>query len=120
MSEGLGMINQTHLMYRMEHIWKESCKTRFKQTSKQKNSQDLESRVMRFQATNLLCDFKQVLSFSLCPGFFYGNQAFLGLKLGDSKLCKRGKRKLLLEVWRGSYTGRIRVTVSSTVLALPL
>ena len=58
MSEGLGMINQTHLMCRMEHIWKESCKTRFKQTSKQKNSQDLESGVMRFQATNLLCDFK--------------------------------------------------------------
>ena len=101
MSEGLGMINQTHLMCRMEHIWKESCKTRFKQTSKQKNSQDLESGVVRFPATNLLCDFKQVFSFSMCPGFFYENQAFLGLKLGDSKLCKRGKRKLLPEVWRG-------------------
>ena len=33
--------------------------------NKQKNTQDLESGVLRFQATNLLYDFKQVLSF-LC------------------------------------------------------
>lgn len=72
------------------------------QTNEQtKEHSELRIRTLEIPSYQLAVWFYASPFLSLCPGFFYGNQAFLGLKLGDSKLCKRGKRKLLPEVWKG-------------------
>lgn len=96
------------------HIWYAgrtiSIKNLGKQdSSKQKNTQGLESGVLRFQTqfwnhTNLLCEFKQVLSSPYAMVSFMKIRAFLSLKLWDSKLCKRWTRKLLPELWRGLWS----------------
>lgn len=105
MREGLGMINLTHTQKgtRVKRI----SQTKIQIKEQQKNTWNFRIRSSEIPGSILLQTCCVILrkSFPLSvPWFLSRKKSFPGLKLWGSKLCKRGNRKLLSELWRGLWS----------------